>query len=286
MRIGFFTAPHLPDFPPDDQLVLPYLQTLGIEVVPLIWTEPVPKSGFDALIMRSCWDYHFDISGFKSFLGQLKDNPLPVWNAPELMLYNLDKHYLLDLQAAGHAVIPSQIMEATEAFTPEQLFAQNWQEVVVKPLVSGTGYQTYRLKPNDPVPVGLAEAQAASGLLVQPFVPSILSEGEWSLIFFEGEFSHAVNKQPAQGNFLIHEEHGGQTLSKAPPLALWQQAQAFADQQLQACLYGRLDYVLWENQWLLIELEVLEPSLYLAHEPAAPARWARAIAKRLANAAL
>lgn len=286
LRLGFLTAPHLPDLTPDDRLVLPYLKSLGIAVEPVIWTEAFEAERYQALIMRSCWDYHLTVDAFRDWLNQLQELSCPVLNSPEVMLANLDKRYLLELSEQGVAIVPSLWLKpehsTPEHSTPEHgtdlpalIEQQGWPEAVIKPLVSGNGYQTLRLQAGQALPEALQNPQHA-GFLVQPFVESIQTEGEWSLIFFAGQFSHAVNKLPARDGFLIHEEHGGSTRALPVPPELLRQACHLA-QTRPDWLYARLDYVWYDQRWCLSELELIEPHLYLGYEAAAASRWALAL---------
>ncbi len=275
LRLGFLTAPQLPELTLDDCLVLPYLSELGIEVEPVIWTETFEPDRYQALVMRSCWDYHLTIDAFKHWLEYLKQIKVPVLNTPEVMLANLDKRYLLELSQQGLSIVPSILLTSTQNKDITQIITQQgWSEAVIKPLVSGNGYQTRRMKPGQTLPEELQESQA--GFLLQPFVESIQSQGEWSLIYFGGNFSHAVNKLPATDGFLIHEEHGGSTRALPVPPTLLRQASQLA-QTRPDWLYARLDYVWYAEQWCLSELELIEPHLYLGYEAAAASRWALAL---------
>lgn len=280
-RIGFLTAPQWPDLTPDDLLVAPYLQLAGIELVPAIWTEPLPE-GLDALVMRSTWGYFEQIQTFVAWLRGLESVGIPLQNPLTVLLDNLDKRYLLRLQARGHAIIPTRLLEVGKADSYAELAAHaGWPELIVKPVISASGYETHRLRADQPLPPSLVALNAHAALLVQPFCPEIQTEGEWSLIFFNRRFSHAVLKRPASGNFLIHEHHGGVTAAAAPPPQLLALAQAVVNEACADCLYARVDCVRHGSGFAIMELELLEPALYLAHEPGAAARWAAEIKKGL-----
>lgn len=287
-RLGFLTAPHLAHLTADDLLVTPYLQGHGIEVVPVIWSEPLSlDASLDALVMRSCWGYYSTAERFRQWLESLKTQALPVYNPVDVMLHNLDKRYLLELQAADWPIVPTRaiwpgdnplsLSEALAALRAET----GWESLIVKPMVSASGHATYRLGPQDPVPSELV-AQLEVGLLVQPFVADIHHGGEWSLIFFAGRFSHAVNKRPDPAHHLVQEEHGGVTVAAAPPPEFLDLATALVRQRCADCLYARVDGLRVAGHYAIMELELLEPSLYLAHEPGAPARWAQVLQNVLA----
>lgn len=277
MRLGFATAPHLPDLPPDDRLVLPHLAALGIEVQPVLWTEPLPAD-LDALIIRSTWNYFEAFEAFEAWLQQLTQLKIPIANPPAQMLRNLSKAYLLELAAAGFPVIPTHYLPSESPLDlPFWVEHSGWPRLVVKPVISASGYATYILEAESELPADLLLAQRRAGLLLQPFVPSLLSEGEWSLVFFAGQFSHAVNKRPAPEQFLVHEEYGGTSTGRVPPPALLELARAVVAHEAANCLYARVDAVWHQQQWQVMEVELLEPALYLAQDAEAPARWAAAV---------
>ncbi|PKL78776.1 MAG: hypothetical protein CVV27_02860 [Candidatus Melainabacteria bacterium HGW-Melainabacteria-1] len=283
MKIGFLTASHLPNLTADDRLVIPYLATAGIEVVPVVWTEAMP-AGLHALIMRSTWAYYQQASAFRDWLSSLALLDLPIWNPPATLLANLDKRYLLDLHNHGWPIVPTEVLAPGEAsHYAHCLQARDWHDVIVKPAVSASGHETHRLPSTATLPASLCALNQCTALLVQPFCQSIQTEGEWSLMFLGGQFSHAVNKRPGPNQHLVQEDYGGQTRAAAPPPDLLQLAQRLFAAECGDCLYARLDFVRVDDSYALMELELLEPSLYLAQEPGAAARWAGAVATALAQ---
>lgn len=270
MQLGFLTAPQLAGLTADDRLVEPFLKPYGIELLPVVWTEKLP-AGLDALIMRSTWGYFQQPLAFESWLQGLRQLDLPIQNSPQTMLNNLDKRYLLDLQQRGYPVVPTRYLADGQDYR----LIDDWPERIIKPVVSASGFETHRLRRGQPLPASLLELRR--GLLVQPFCEAIQSEGEWSLIFFAGHFSHAVLKQPAAQGHLVQEEHGGSTQLATPPPELLTLGLQLMASGYDACLYARVDCVRYQGRYHLMELELLEPSLYLAYEPNAPARWAQAI---------
>lgn len=283
-KIGFLTAPHIPDLTADDKLVIPYLQSSDLEVVPVIWTEAIPE-GLDALIMRSTWAYYQQPERFEAWLGSLAALHIPVLNPAPMLLDNLHKAYLLRLSERGWPIVPTRLLSPDTELTaniPELMSQNGWSDVILKPELSASGHATYRLKSGDSIPDDLHNLQATGRtLMLQPFCPRIHSEGEWSLLFFGGSFSHAVLKVPDSAHYLVQEDHGGRTAAASPPPELLLMAKAIVTQECPQALYARVDCVFYQDSYRLMELELLEPSLYLAHEPSAAARWAQAIKDRL-----
>ncbi|MGV3523421.1 MAG: ATP-grasp domain-containing protein [Candidatus Sericytochromatia bacterium] len=289
MQLGFLTAPHLAELTADDRLVLPYLHSHGIDVVPVIWSDPASlNQPLDALVMRSCWGYYSEAERFRQWLQSLTATGLPVHNPVAVMLKNLDKRYLLELQAAGWPIVPTRALWPVQDPQLEHSLTElraetGWDSLIVKPMISASGHATHRLGRQDsPPPELVAQLQQGVGLLVQPFVDEIHHAGEWSLIFFNGRFSHAVNKRPHPDHHLVQEEYGGLTAAAPPPPDFLDLATELVGQHCGDSLYARVDGLRVGDHYAIMELELLEPSLYLAHEPGAAARWARALCERLA----
>jgi glutathione synthase/RimK-type ligase-like ATP-grasp enzyme len=161
--------------------------------------------------------------------------------------------------------------------------ATGWTDLVVQPAISATAWRLHRLGSAETTwPAELAAAIASDAFLVQPFVSEI-ADGEWSLIFFDARFSHAVLKRPRAGDFRVQEEYGGRAEPAAPPPQLVAEARAILDRLPERPLYARVDGVATHMGFVLLELELLEPALFLASHREAAVRFADAIEARLAN---
>lgn len=256
MRVALVTWSGLPGLAADDQLLRDALLRDGHEVVAAVWDDPrVEWQSFEAIVIRSTWDYHKRESDFRAWLASLGDAPL--WNPRTLLERNLHKSYLLDLPN----VVPTRIVQPGEHVDVAS-------RVVVKPAVSASADRTT-----------IAEQSfvATFEALVQPFVEEITTKGEWSLLFAAGAFSHAVLKQPQRGDFRVQHEFGGSAVAMAPPPALIEDAHAVLATIEEPWLYARVDGVERDGRLLLMELEMTEPSLFLALDADAPSRFARAI---------
>jgi glutathione synthase/RimK-type ligase-like ATP-grasp enzyme len=209
-----------------------------------------------------------------------------VWNPPDVILATLNKRYLIDLSERGASVVPTAYVAAGGGRSLRAIAAdRRWGEVVVKPAISASGGGTWRSTGGVTAADEAAFAAQAVGqdVLVQPYCPEVSSRGEWSLIFFDGEYSHAVLKRPADGDFRVQRHFGGAPISAAPTARLIDQALAVLAQLGTPLLYARVDGVERGGDLLLMELEVNEPHLYLAFSPQAPERFADAIARRTTN---
>ena len=284
MRIGLATCTKVPDLTADDQLLREELLRRGVDARAVVWDDPaVPWASFDSVVLRSCWDYHLDTDRFLAWLAALEDAGIPLWNPSGLVRWNHHKSYLQDLERSGVPIVPTVFLPRGARISIAGLLAERgWTDAVVKPAVSASAYRTSRVSL-----ASAAEAQAAADallaggdVLVQRFLPEIATLGEWSLLFFAGAFSHALLKRPASGDFRVQTELGGSAIRQDPPPALLEQAQAIARRIPEPWLYARLDGVDLSGVFTLMELELIEPVLFLADEPLAPARLVEALTAR------
>jgi glutathione synthase/RimK-type ligase-like ATP-grasp enzyme len=238
MRVALATCDWLPGLDPDDA---PLRAGLGDQAEPAVWSDPdVDWSSYDAVLIRSVWDY-FD--RHDEFLAWLDRVPVPIWNPADTLRWNSEKGYLRELEDAGIRTIPT----AWEGEVP-------WDEAIVKPTVAGGSLGLRRAERGEPI---------EPGFMAQPFLPEI-TRGELSLIFFDGEFSHAVRKTPAEGDIRVQPEHGGVVTAAQPTpaeMAMSERVIAAAGRDL---LYARVDLV---GDGMLIELEAIEPRFFFEQGP-------------------
>ena len=238
MLIALVTWRGLPELAPDDQLLRDALERRGADIRAVAWDDAqVDWRAFQAIVVRSTWDYHKRVDEFRAWIDAMEG--LPLWNPPSVLRWNIHKSYLLDLQARGVNVVPT-------------LFVRDF---VVKPAVSATAFRTERHTVDHDV-------------LVQPFVPEIVEDGELSFIFLGQKFSHAVRKRPGNGDFRVQSEFGGSAEPFAPSAELLAQAEHIASMLGNSWLYARVDSVVREGRLMLMELEATEPSLFLDAESA------------------
>lgn len=212
------------------------------------------------------WGYQRDVTGWFALLDRLEQQRLPVANPATLLRWNSDKAYLAELGAAGVATVPTIMPEAlNDAAIDSARLLFGTSRLVVKPPISGGADGTFLIGAADPLP---AEA-VGHRMLIQPYLPAIADEGEISLFYFGGQFSHAISKHPAKGDFRVQEQFGGIEQRIAPSdQALELAATVFAaiDRLLQpaALTYARVDMVRdEEGVFRLMELEAIEPGLFL-----------------------
>ena len=281
-RIALATCAHLPGIHPDDTQLASALSALGIEPLACTWDDPaVDWSGFDAVLIRTTWDY---FQRYEEFLQWLERLPVPTINERALLRWNSDKRYLLELSQLGVDIVPARI--SSPANLHELLAAMKGEEVVVKPTVSGGAWNTVRGIAGDAeFQHKVAALPRSYDYLVQAFVPEVASEGEWSLLFFDGEFSHAILKRAASGEFRVQSQFGGSVEPAEPGAAMLASAQqalaAVATLGYPDHAYARVDGVMIDGRFRLMELEMIEPALFLAGHPEAAERFAANLLRRL-----
>ena len=272
----------------------------GIRAIPTPWTEHVDDAtglrSFAQVLPLLVWNYHLDHARWLRACRCWEQAALPVSNPPAVLAWNSDKRYLDRLAAQGIAIPYTAWTRQLTREGLEQAFdATGARELIAKPSVSGGAWKTWRFGRDGVDAVleasasaqGSAEAGSAGSsgpeMLVQPFLPTILDEGETSLLYFGSRLSHVVNKRPPAGDFRVQETFGGRyrVLAKPPAgaLALAEQVLAAIDEPL---LYARIDMVPdADGRWLLMEAELIEPDFYLGVDPARGAVFARALRERI-----
>jgi glutathione synthase/RimK-type ligase-like ATP-grasp enzyme len=286
-RVALVTCTAYPELFEDDLPLARALEDLGITPIPAIWDDPsIDWISFDALVIRTPWDYFERAAEFRAWLDARIASGMLMCNAGDILDWNYDKGYLLDLEAAGVPLVPTICIGRGERADVAALArARGWDEIVVKPTISGGAYRTHRFRVEDAAAYQqeIDATLVDRGVLVQPFLPEIL-DGELSLLFFDGVFSHAVCKRPKPGDYRVQFQFGGTTERVEVDPALVEQARACVLAAPSLPVYARVDGVVKDGQFLLMELEVFEPLMFLSHDPEAAGRFARAVRGRLSIA--
>ena len=286
----------------EDVALVEALRTCGLDADRKVWSDPsVDWGAADALVFRTTWDYFDRWDEFQHWLHEVK-KVTSLINPAACLHWNLDKHYLLDLEDAGVPVVPSVIHRKRSGLPWAevcQTFAS--MDVVIKPTVSGAAKDTFRvtrcqnkwhLAPAHPDPIEdlWASLLGRQDMMVQPFLPSVVAEGELSLMWLGGTVTHAVKKQAKPGDFRVQDDHGGTVV----PHVMTSEERAFANHAMAAAvdlmaqrdmgtpLYARVDIVRDLNgAWAMSELEMVEPELWFKMCPEAALVMAQAIAELL-----
>jgi glutathione synthase/RimK-type ligase-like ATP-grasp enzyme len=274
-RITLATCDHLPEPTASDQALARALQARGAQVVGLPWSSISEDAPADLIVLRSTWDYHKRIDEFRDWLDRMERAGKRIVNPPETVRWNLDKAYLLELEAAGIAIPRTTMLDGA---TPETIHGvmeeAGWTNAVLKPRVSATAHGTFRIRANDVEwHKQLAETRQA-GSLIQEYVTEITTRGELSLLFFDGQFSHAAIKRPKSGDFRVQTDFGGTAETTTPSRAAIEFAERVLAAQPAEWLYARVDLVEASRGPLLMELELIEPHLFFDLVPDAAGRLA------------
>lgn len=257
----------------------------GIVAVPTPWTAHVDDAGglrgFAHVLPLLTWGYHLHPERWARACATWEAAGVSISNPARVLGWNADKRYLGELAARGVAIPHTVFVDRIAQADIDAAFdATGADALIAKPAVSGGAWRTVH------VPRG--HAFAGDGLpdvpmLLQPYLPTIASEGETSLLYFGGRLSHIVNKRPPAGEFRVQEQFGGDyTRVDVPP----EGARALAGSVLAAIdaplLYARIDTVPdIEGRWVLMEAELIEPDFYLGVDPTRGAGFARALRDRI-----
>lgn len=280
-KVAFVTYEQAPTLTADDALIRPLLAERNIEVIPAVWSDPrIRWIDFETVVFRSCWDYHLQPHDFRQWVLLLKELGVRVWNSPRIVLWNMDKRYLNDLARNGVKIPKTIWLEPGISFgLCTWMREQVLEKVIIKPAISATAYKTWLLSRADVLHFQsrFQEILRTGSVLIQEYLPEVSLDGEWSLVFIGGQFSHAVIKRAKKGDYRVQSEFGGSVVSETPPENLIRQAEAIMTAIDTPLLYARVDGVEHQDEFILIELELIEPELFLCLDAEAPERFARAI---------
>ena len=272
----------------DDALLQKALATRGIDTVRVDWADKtIDWRMFDCAVFRTTWDYFERFEEFTAWLTQA-EKQTRIINDPSLVWWNMDKHYLRDLQLKGVPVVPSTFIEKGSAYSLlEMLEKRGWNEAVIKPCVSGAARHTYRLNAGNAgeIQTIVEPLLKKEAFLLQPFMDEVVLTGEDTLMVIDGRFTHAVRKKAKPGDFRVQDDHGGTVHEYTPK----QEQILLAEQAMAACspepLYGRVDMVRnSRGSWQVMELELIEPELWLRYHPPAAERFAEVLERELRQA--
>jgi glutathione synthase/RimK-type ligase-like ATP-grasp enzyme len=280
--VAFATHRALPQLTPDDRLVLDYLNAEGVAAEAAVWdSTEVAWKDFDCVVIRSCWDYHRRPAEFAAWVSLLETTGVDVWNPPDVIRWNMDKSYLSELERNGISVAATVWLEKNSTVDLGRILSEKqWSKVVIKPTISATAFETWISTPNT---VNRDDAAIhwmlqRSGVMIQKFIEELPAKGEWSLVFFNKEYSHAVLKRARQGEFRVQNEYGGYLEENvSPKSSLIERAQQIVEFIDGPLLYARVDGVEVDGRFMLMELELIEPFLFFNADSQSVARFAQAL---------
>lgn len=268
-RIGILTDDSAPELTDDGRAIVTRLERRGFSVEPIVWTDDaVDWDEYDAIVFRSCWDYHTAPERFQSLLAALEGADTVVYNPVSVIEWNVHKSYLFELEAAGVQTVPTVLLEPGDDRTLESVLRdRGWEDAVVKPAIGASSTGVWRTS-LEAISRGeqRLEAERSDDVLVQPFLPTI-RDGERSIVFVRGEYSHAWNDVPQADEFSAFDETD---LSYEPDDSVREAAAATLETACELVgvgseelAYARVDYLERNGEFVLMELELIEPYLGL-----------------------
>jgi len=286
-RVAFLSTDNLENFFTYDKLLIEPMKNIGWIAEEVSWrNENVNWSDYDSVIVRSTWDYQNDSEKFIGVLEKI-NSVSHLENDLDLMKWNMNKNYLFDLEQKGVKIVDTIWERKFNRNLAHEYFDKlDTDEIIIKPNISANADNTFRLT-REKLDKNLGQLEkifTAREFMVQPFLNSIIEEGEYSLFFFDGKFSHSVLKKPKENDFRVQEEHGGDIQPFKVSSELILIAENIIKKLSTIPLYGRVDLVRTkENEFALIELELIEPSLYLNKDDQSPAKFVKAFEERIEN---
>jgi len=272
LTIGFVTSAEHRNLVSDDLKVAAALQRRKVTILPVVWTEVAPQDvPCDLLVLRSVWDYHLHPEAFLNWACKIHQR-VPVVNPPEVVRWNMDKHYLRDFEAAGILIPQTLFLEQGSTVDLQDLMDEaGFSEAVIKPAISASAFETHFVGRQDAVLFNgkMNTLLQKRALLIQEFVSEIKTGGEWSLVYLGGEYSHAVRKLPRDGDFRVQHEHGGTYRAAKPSDAMLQTATEIMARVAPDAVYARVDLIERAQSIVLMELELIDPLLHFEVAPQA-----------------
>jgi len=287
-KVAFLSTDNLENFFTYDKLLFEPMKKIGWIAEEISWkSEEVNWNDYSSVIVRSTWDYQNDSEKFLNVLEKINNSSAHLENNLDLMRWNMNKNYLYDLENKGIRIVETIWEKSFNPNTAFQYFDKlKSDEIIIKPNISANADNTFRLTREELIEKlpELEKIFADREFMVQPFMQNIVDEGEYSLFFFNGEFSHCVLKRPKEKDFRVQEEHGGKFKSIVPSEQQKTIGKNIIDKLAVLPLYGRTDLVRTaDNDFALMELELIEPSLYFNMDSESPTRFTKAFAERFKN---
>lgn len=275
MNIGIVTCADFPALTDQEKPLVDLFAANRIRIAPLVWNDAhVDWKNFDCLILRSIWDYHLHIDDFFDWLNRLRQQQVRTLNSMEVVHWNRHKFYLRELAQKGVLIIPTLFFEKGSVIDPRFIENQGWDQAVIKPAVSANAHLTESFCIKDAAKVAARFQQLAKNRdwIVQSFMSEVTSNGEVSLIFINKQFSHAVLKTPAEGDFRVQADYGGRSVAYRPSQQLIDAGKGIISHVPHPLLYARVDGVVRNTEFYLMELELIEPELFFHLAPGSAER--------------
>ncbi|WP_316827247.1 hypothetical protein [Pedobacter miscanthi] len=265
----------------EDDKLLNFLKENGLNIEEVIWNDAnINWENYSLAILKSPWDYFDLIEDFYHWLNLLESKRVKLLNPTEVVKWNSNKQYLREIENSGLKIIPSVFINQQEKVNLKSFFNKfNTDKLIVKPCISGGAKNTFKVTIENVEEVNhkLNQLLQDEDFIIQPFLPEILESGEWSFIFFNGAYSHSLIKQAKHGDFRVQPAHGGTVHPQQPDEKLIAVAKQYVTSFAKNCLYARVDGTVVNGEFLLMELELIEPFLFLNTDPQNYERYYKAL---------
>lgn len=285
MKAAILTCDKLAELLEYDRELCALLGTHGIDAEPVLWDEEgIDWKKYDFLLMRTAWGYYHQYGKFIEFLKTIKKLNIRIFNSADIMINNAHKFYLKDLKAAGVNIVPTHFIKRRTLMSINKIVKiGKWQKYIIKPAVSAGSFNAHLFDADDPEGDKAFETMIKDNdVLIQKFLPEI-ADGEYSTVYFAGDFRYTVRKTPPPGEYRVQKDFGGIYERVTPPHAVISECEKIVEILDAAYLYARIDGVISRGRFWIMEVEMIEPDLYMDIVPEAIPQFAKLIASRAKN---
>lgn len=287
MKIAILTSAAMPQMLPYDMEVVSMLKQRGIDTSIYVWDEIIRSNpneliNYDAILIRTIWDYFKKVDQFVKLLDFLDALKLPVFNPVEIMRWNMNKQYLQELECEGIEIIPTLFNYHNSVNSFQEALSLGWKKMILKPMISGNSYHTFVVNANEEAEFDNLINQYFQNrqFMLQEFIPEI-SDGEISVIYFSNGYSYSVKKVPKKGEYRVQFDFGGIYHFGDVDPAIRKLCDMIVKRIGNKVLYQRIDGLWRDGKFLIMEVELIEPDLYLNLSDVAKNKWVESLISML-----
>ncbi len=283
MRIAILTSAEMPQMLPYDMEVVNLLNQRGISTSVFVWdeilkTNPNELKNYNAILIRTIWDYFKKYDRFIKLLDFLESSKIQVFNPVDIMRWNMNKQYLNELQKDGFNIIPTIFNSDNLDDSFQEAVSLGWRKMILKPMVSGNSYHTFVIEADNEIMFDqlLKTYFQNRPFMLQEFIPEI-SEGEISIIYFSNGYSYSVRKVPKKGEYRVQFDFGGIYHFGDVDPTIRNICDRITKRIGNKLLYQRVDGLWRDGKFLIMEVELIEPDLYLNLSDEAKHQWVESL---------
>ncbi|MGI9552490.1 MAG: ATP-grasp domain-containing protein [Aurantibacter sp.] len=286
MKIGIVTCEKVESLVSSEQPLIPLFRQKNFIAEAVVWNDPeVSWKEYSHLLIRSVWDYHLDPTAFSKWLDQVENYGIKTLNSIETIRANQHKFYLRGLEDKGVEIVPTVFIDKTKDLNLSSLKDIGWRQAVIKPAISASSFFTeaFVLASLGEIENKYRSLAQERDLLIQKFMPEVRTFGELSIIFFNRKYSHTVLKRATANEFRVQSEFGGTTRSYQPNMAIIATASDILSRFDGPILYARVDGLIRDGRFILMEIELIEPHLFFEFEKMSIERFVKATLEIISN---